>query len=68
MNAMDQEPFVIPTTTIAQTEGISAETVRRVVKRLRDRGEIDVELSPTGRARLTVAGYERVRAHIRGDR
>ena len=62
---MRQEPFVIPTSLIGPTEGISSEAVRRAVKRLVDTDQIEVERSPTGRTRLNIAGYKRVRDFIR---
>lgn len=60
------EDFVIPISMIGPAAGISNETVRRLVRTLEDAGEIDVLRTPTGRGRVNIAGYRRVRERIVG--
>ncbi len=60
------EPFVIPTSLIGPSEDVSTETVRKIVARLEEAGEIEVHRTPTRRGRLNIPGYKRVREVIRG--
>ena len=65
---MEPEPFVINASTIGPTENVSGNSVKRAIAELRESGEIEVQTTPTGRVRLNVPGYKRVREFIRNKR
>ncbi len=59
------DAFVIPTSLIGPSEDISSETVRKIVRKLEEAGEIEVLRTPANRGRLNIPGYKRVREAIR---
>ncbi len=52
--------FVIQLSQIGRGLGVSGETVRRKVRDLEDRGEIEVLRTPTRRSLLNFLGFRRV--------
>lgn len=58
------EEFVIPISLIGPPVGISGSTVREIVRRLEEAGEIEVMRTPTGRSRVNAVGYQRIRQAI----
>jgi len=58
------EDFVIPTSLIGPPVGISCSTVRLIVRRLEEAGEIEVMRTATGRSRVNSHGYQRIRQAI----
>ena len=64
---MDKD-FVIPISLIAGPVGISNATVREIVRRLEEAGEIEVLRTPTGRSRVNALGYQRIRKAIDAGR